>query len=106
MTGEVLIALNTPEQPVEFMPPVTHMKLVRVDYEVSRPNDTKEGYLNLWYAKGFFVNGVFREAPGVAGVNLLLGFNGFTLLEQDLLNMLIAISDCTAPMVEGIVVTE
>ena len=67
--ADVLIRLTTPEAWGTFT--LTHAKLCRVDYEVQRPPDAKPGWVSLWYAKGYMEDGVFREAPGVPGVNVL-----------------------------------
>lgn len=81
-----LIKLANPEQPLEFMPPVTHARVVNVTYEADRAIESKPGYVEVWLAKGFIINGRFREAPGVPGINLTLpldsdGAQHFGLLE-------------------------
>jgi hypothetical protein len=37
--------------------------------ELPRPNDDKNGYLNIWISKGYMESGKFRAAAGLAGLN-------------------------------------
>lgn len=64
-----LIQLATPEQ-AEFLPPITHIRLVNEKREVNRPIEGRLGHRDLWFAKGFIADGIFREAPGYEGINI------------------------------------
>lgn len=69
--SEWVIQLATPEQyPIngELFPSITHIRICRDDSEFGRPSDNKLGYLKLWCAKCYMVDGILYEAPGLEGI--------------------------------------
>lgn len=71
---QVLIRLANVEQYTdsEIFPDITHARIVNVKFEVARPFNNKEGFVDVWIAKGYLKNGIFYEAPGYPGVNIVI----------------------------------
>lgn len=69
----IVIELTTPEQysiRSDLFPEVTHTRIASFINEVPRPNDGKQGYLDIWFEKGYMNGTVFQLAPGFPGENV------------------------------------
>jgi len=71
---EVLIELATGEAyPVNpgIFPAITHARIVNLNWEIGRAAEAKDGWIEIWIAKGYLMaDGDIRffEAPGLAGI--------------------------------------
>ena len=75
MYSDVLIQLLAPMewefQSLLGFPEATHLKLVNVSFESSRPRQNRVGWVDMWFAPGMLAaDGQFVEFPGMPGVNL------------------------------------
>lgn len=76
MTEAVILLDDPREYPnphPELFPAATHLRLVNVKMEVSRPDDGRDGWLELWFAPGYLSSdNLFFELPGFPGDNIRL----------------------------------
>lgn len=71
---EVVIELTTPEEyPInpDSFPVISHVRVVNFTYEIDRVAENKDGYVDVWVAKGYLggPDVTFFEAPGLEGIN-------------------------------------
>ena len=71
----ILIRLDTPkewpDQALFDFPVATHVKMVNVSFEYSRPRQEKIGWVDTWFAPGIIASdGDFLELPGMEGLNI------------------------------------
>ena len=90
-----LIELPTPERSIDYLPLITHARVVHIDYEADREVDKKIGHVNVWLAKGFLIDDVFREAPWVPGININVSVKemssvDFLRIEEEVHSFLVA----------------
>ena len=87
---QVLVQLTTPESypltPSVF-PSVTHLRVMRTDMQRARPNSDIDGFLDLWLGKGYLNDGCFYEAPGFAGINIVVEGDDFINLVNSLVGL-------------------
>ena len=80
MAEQILILLDTavdyqdvnPDipNPSEY-PTLTHVRIVNIKTEVDRDLDSKDGYIECWFAYGYMNTGIFYEARGIDGIYIL-----------------------------------
>ena len=80
MAVQVLIDLDTDldyndvnaevPNPDEY-PTLTHARIVNIKTEVDRDEDSKDGWIEIWLAYGYMDTGIFYEARGIDGINVL-----------------------------------
>lgn len=51
---------------------LTHLKMTSLKVEMSRPDAGKEPFVEMWFAKGYFDEGVWIEPDFVSGMQVLI----------------------------------